>query len=71
MEKGNKARCPICDNHQDIWKSQAFLNQTMEDRSKTLDRKRLYYRCFCEISLEQNAKSCGSERLHCKTPHSI
>ena len=53
----------VCDNHQDIGESQIFLSQTMEDRSKTLYRKKLYYGCLCEISKEHSAKSWANERL--------
>ena len=34
--KGDKAKCPVCDDHHDIEECQVFLSQTTEDRSKTL-----------------------------------
>ena len=63
-EKRDKAKCPICDEH-DIKECQVFLSQTMEDRSKTLYKKKLCYGCLGNISKEHNAKSCANRRM-CK-----
>ena len=73
--KKDKAKCPICDEHHDIEECQVFLSQTMEDRSKTLYKKKLCYGCLGNISKEHNAKSCANRRM-CKVcsgrhPHSI
>ena len=62
--KRDKAKCPICDEH-DIEECQVFLSQTMEDRSKTLYKKKLCYGCLGNISKEHNPKSCASRRM-CK-----
>ena len=72
--KRDKAKCPICDEH-DIEECQVFLSQTMEDRSKTLYKKKLCYGCLGNVSKEHNAKSCTNRRM-CKVcsgrhPHSI
>ena len=37
----------------------------MEDRSKTLHKKKLCYRCLGNISKEHNVKSCANRRM-CK-----
>ena len=63
--KRDKAKCPICDEHHDIEECQVFLSQTMEDRSKTLYKKKLCYGCLGNISKEHNAKSCANRRM-CK-----
>ena len=73
--KKDKAKCPICDEHHDIEECQVFLSQTMEDRSKTLYKKKLCYGCLGNVSKEHNAKSCTNRRM-CKVcsgrhPHSI
>ena len=38
----DKAKCPVCDDHHDIEECQVFLSQTMEDRTKTLYKKKLW-----------------------------
>ena len=63
--KRDKAKCPVCDDHHDIEECQVFLSQTMEDRSKTLYKKKLCYGCLGNISKEHNAKSCANRRM-CK-----
>ena len=63
--KRDIAKCPVCDDHHDIEKCQVFLSQTMEDRSKTLYKKKLCYRCLGNISKEHNVKSCANRRM-CK-----
>ena len=63
--KRDKANCPVCDDHHDIEQCQVFLSQTMEDRSKTLYKKKLCYGCLGNISKEHNAKSCANRRI-CK-----
>ena len=63
--KKDKAKCLICDEHHDIKECQKFLIQTMEDRSKTLYKKKLCYGCLGNISKEHNTKSCANRRM-CK-----
>ena len=64
---GNKgtAKCPICEGQHDIEECTTILEQTVEDRSKTIYKKRLCYGCLEEISKEHNAKLC-SNRRQCK-----
>ena len=57
--KRDKAKCPICDDHHDIEECQIFLSQTMEDRSKTLYKKKLCYGCLGNIPQRtQHKKLC-------------
>ena len=58
-------KCSIGDDHHDIEECQVFLSQTMEDRGKTLYKKKLCYDCLGNISKERNAKSCANRRM-CK-----
>ena len=63
--KRDKAQCQVCDDHHDIEECQIFLSQTMEDRSKTLYKKKLCYGCLGNIPKEHNTKSCANKRM-CK-----
>ena len=66
---GNKnkgtEKCPICEGQHDTEECTTILEQAVEDRSKTIYKKRLCYGCLEEISKEHNAKSC-SNRRQCK-----
>ena len=65
-QSGNKKRetwkCPICESQHDIADCSTILEQSVEDRSKTIYKKRLCYRCLEGISKEHNAKSCSNRR---------
>ena len=61
--KRDKAKCPVCDDHHDIEECQVFLSQTMEDRNKTLHKKKLCYGYLGNISKEHNTKSCANKRM--------
>ena len=52
----DKARCSVCNDNHDIEKCEIFLKQTMEDRGKTLYRKRLCFKYLGNISKEHNPK---------------
>ena len=70
-EKGDRGRewdkekSLVCDLHHDIEECQVFLGQTMEDRTKTLGRRKLCYGYLVAISKEHNTKSCAN-RIMCK-----
>ena len=70
---GNKnkgtAKCPICEGQHDIEEYTTILEQAVEDRSKTIYKKRLCCGCLEEISKDHNAKSC-SNRRQCKVCNS-
>ena len=54
--KRDKVKYPVCDDHRDIKECQVFLSQTMEDRSKTLYKKKLCYGYLGNISKEHNSE---------------
>ena len=63
--KTETSKCPICEGQHDIEECTTILGQDVEDRSKTIYKKRLCYGCLEGISKEYNAKSC-SDRRQCK-----
>ena len=64
-ENKGTSKCPICEGQHDIEECTTILEQAVEDRSKTIYKKRLCYGCLEEISKEHNAESC-SNRRQCK-----
>ena len=75
-ERKDKPKCPVYNDHHDTEECQVFLSQTMEDRSKTLYKKKLCYGCLGNIFKEHNVKSYTNRRmfsgsLQWKTFHSI
>ena len=69
LQKGNKASsgrtCPVCGERHDIEDCKYYLQQTLEERSKLVFKKKLCYGCFQEIKKDHNAKNCSKRRL-CK-----
>ena len=63
---GNKKRktskCPICEGQHDIEECTTILELAVEDRSKTIYKKRLCYGCLEGILKEHNAKRCSNRR---------
>ena len=68
-QKGNKTtnekKCPGCVDKHDIEDCKYYLQQTLEERSKLIFKKKLYHGCFQEIKKDHNAKNC-SKRRFCK-----
>ena len=60
--KREKTKCLVYDDHQDIEEYQVFLIQTVENRRKTLYRRKLHYGCLGNISKEHKEKSCANRR---------
>ena len=58
-------RCPLCNENHDIEDFVFFLQQTLEERSKLLYKRKLCYGCFEEVTKEHNVKSCANRRI-CK-----
>ena len=60
LQKGNKASsgrtCPVCGERHDIEDCKYYLQQTLEERSKLVFKKKLCYGCFQEIKKDHNAK---------------
>ena len=63
LKVGN--RCPLCNENHGIEDCVFFLQETLEEQSKLLYKRKLYYRCYEQVSKEHNAKSCVNQRI-CK-----
>ena len=63
LKVGN--RCPVCNENHDNEDCVFFLQQTLEERSKLLYKRKLCYGCFEEVTMEHNAKSWANQRI-CK-----
>ena len=56
-------RCPVCCESDNIEDCVFFLQQTLEEQSKLLYKRKLCYGCFEEVTKEHNAKSCANRRI--------
>ena len=66
VTQAKTGNCPVCEKgHHDIEDCPTFLTQPVQDRSKTVFKKKLCYGCLAAISKEHNAKKC-SNRRSCK-----
>ena len=67
MQKGNKMSnertCPVCGEKHDIEDCKYYLQQTLEERSKLIFKKKLCYGCFQEIKKDHNANNCSKRRF--------
>ena len=61
-EKRETSKCPICEGQHDIKECTTILEQTAEDRSKTIYKKHLCDGCLERISKEHNAKNCSIQK---------
>ena len=50
--------CQICGDGHDADDCSIFNGQTVEERSKTLARKKLCYGCYTPITADHNARTC-------------
>ena len=57
--------CQICGDGHDADDCSIFNGQTVEERSKTLARKKLCYGCYTPITADHNARTCKTQRT-CK-----
>ena len=64
IEKRETSKCPISEGQHDIEECTTILEKPVEDRSKTIYKKRLCYGCLQGISKEHNAKSCPNRRQY-------
>ena len=63
---GSKLKeCQICGDGHDADDCSIFNGQTVEERSKTLARKKLCYGCYTPITADHNARTCKTRRT-CK-----
>ena len=58
------SKCPICEGQHDIEECTTILDQAVENRSKTIYKKRLCYDCLDGIAKEHNAKSCSNRKQY-------
>ena len=63
-EKRETSKCPICEGQHDIEECTTILEKPVEDRSKTIYKKRLCYGYLQGISKEHNAKSCPNRKQY-------
>jgi len=63
--------CPVCGQHHDLDDCATFMDQSVEDRSKLLGKKRLCYGCYLPISMNHNARTCKNRKICkiCKSKH--
>ena len=68
-QKGNKMSneqtCPVCGEKHDTEDCKYYLQQSLEERSKLIFKKKLCHGCFQEIKKDHNAKNCSKKRF-CK-----
>ena len=57
-----KLSCAICGEDHDIEYCDEFLNQSVQERSKIIFRRKLCYGCLTDISKDHNAKNCSNRR---------
>ena len=60
-----KVQCPVCDESCGLENCSIFKDQTLEERSKILWKKKLCYGCYSPVSQDHNAKTCKQRRT-CK-----
>ena len=57
--------CPVCEKgHQDIEDYPTFLTQPVQDRSKTVFKKKLCYGCLPALSKDHNARKGSNRRSY-------
>ena len=57
-------KCPVCEEKHDLDKCKELNNNMpVDERSKMLRRKRLWYGCYLPVSAEHTAKTCKKRRL--------
>ena len=63
--------CQICGDGHDADDCSIFNGQTVEERSKTLARKKLCYGCYTRITADHNARNCKTRRTckNCNQKH--
>ena len=61
-EGSEPVKCPACDKNHDLEGCQAYLNKSLEDRSKFIYKSKLCYGCLSSISKDHNAKKCKNRR---------
>ena len=60
-----RSNCHICGGTHDMGNCSIFNKQTVEERSRTLVKKKLFYGCYTPIIADHNARTCSNRRM-CK-----
>ena len=68
-----KVQCPVCDENHVLDNCSMFKDQTLEERSKTIWKKKLWYGYYSPVSQDPNAKTCKQRRtcMICKQSHPL
>ena len=64
-EYTKQSNCHICGGTHNMGNCTIFNKQTVEERSRTLVKKKLYYGCYMPIIVDHNARTCSNRRT-CK-----
>ena len=64
-EYTKQSNCHICGGKHDMDNYTVFNKQTIEDRSRTLAKKKLCHRCYMPVTADHNARTCSKRRV-CK-----
>ena len=60
-----KVQCPVCDESHDLDNCCMLKDQTLDERSKILWKKKLSYGSYSTVSQDYNAQTC-KQRITCK-----
>ena len=63
--KREEIECPVCEKSHGIEESEDFLKLGIEERSETIFKNKLCYRCYQKVSRMHNAKNCTNRKV-CK-----
>ena len=64
-EYTRQSNCHICGGKHDMDNCIIFNKQTVEERSRTLGKKKFCYGCYMLITADHNARTCSNRRI-CK-----
>ena len=59
----SKEVCYLCQNNHDLDECQEYMKKSLEERSKFLFQKKLFYGCYMPISTDHNSWSCKQRRV--------
>ena len=60
-EYTKQSNCHICGGTHNMGNCTIFNKQTVEERSRTLVKKKLYYGCYMPIIVDHNARTCSNK----------
>ena len=65
LSEDSSLKCNMCNGWHDPDKCKAFIDMTVEDRSKFLSKQKLCYGCYEAVSPKHTARNCPRRR-NCK-----